>query len=124
MVNYTYGWQSLHAAVHTLAGASELKHRLESAILFNLIQIEPNNDLPEEIRDDFVGFMNAMHSRRTHDSEGNVSDAIECLDDVGRQRAVIRIIDFYDAVSRDIGCNEGKALGQKRSLPLPPDFDG
>jgi hypothetical protein len=126
MVKYAHGWQSLHAAVHTLVGASGLKQRLESAIIFNLIQIKPDNDLPEEIRDDFIGFMNEMHSRRTCDSEGAVWDAIECLDDVGRQRAVIRIIDFYDVVSRDVGCNEGKALEQKGSWPLslPPDFDG
>lgn len=126
MVKYTHGWKNLNAAVHTLAGASELKQRLESAIIFNLIQIKPDKDLPEEIRDDFIGFMDEMHSRRTCDSEGAVWDAIQLLDDIGRQRAVVRIIDFYDVVSRDIGCNEGKALEQRSSWPLsvPPDFDG
>ena len=126
MVKYTHGWQSLHAAVHTLVSASELKQRLESAILSNLIQIEPDNDLPEKIRDDFVGFMNEMQTHRTRDSEGAVWNAIESLDDIGRECAVMRIIDFYDVVSRDIGYSEGKALEQKRSWPanLPPDFDG
>lgn len=126
MVKYIHGLQSLHAAVHTLAGASDLKHRLESAIIFNLVQIKPENDLPEEVRDDFVSFMDEMHSRRTCDSEGAVWNVIQLLDDVGRQRAVIRIIDFYDLVSRDVGRNEGKVLEQKGSGPLcvPPDFDG
>jgi hypothetical protein len=126
MVKYTHGWQSLHAAMHTLAGASELKQRLESAIIFNLVQIRPDIDLPEEIRDDFIGFMHEMHSRRTRDTEGAVWDVIERLDEVGRQRAVTRIIDFYDVVSRNIACNEGDAIEQKGSwsLRLPPDFDG
>lgn len=126
MVKYTHGWKSLHAAMHTLSGASDLKQRLESAIIFNLTQIKPNNDLPEAIRNDFIGFMNEMHSSRTGDSEGAVWEAIACLDDVGRQSAVTRIIYFYDVVSRDMGCSEGEALEQKGNWPLslPPDFDG
>ena len=125
MAKYTLGWKNLNAAMHTLAGASELKQRLESAIIFNLANINPGSDLPEGIRKEFIGFMNEMSSHRTRDSEGAVWDAIQLLDDIGRQRAVIRIIDFYDVVSREVGCNEGRALAQNggRLECMPPDFD-
>lgn len=126
MLKYAQGWNHLHAAVHTLAGASDQKQRLESAIISNMAQINPDHDLPPEIRHDFVSFMSEMRSHRTRDSEGAVWELINRMDRLQRQQAITRIIDFYDAVSRAIGHDERmiEASDRRATASLRQDVDG
>ncbi|HWV17656.1 MAG TPA: hypothetical protein VNZ68_03675 [Rhodocyclaceae bacterium] len=126
MNKYAQGWQSLHAAVHTLAGASDQKQRLESAIIFNLSQINPERDLPPEVRRHFVTFMREMRTHHTRDSEGAVWEVIKLMDSLQRQQAITHIIDFYDAVSRltGVGEEDGAEYGKQTAAAVPRDFDG
>lgn|SRR5690606_30068939 len=126
MNKYAQGWNSLHAAVHTLAGASNQKQRLESAIIFNLSQINPERDLPPEVRRNFVAFMREMRARHTRDSEGAVWEVVNLMDSLQRQQAITHIIDFYDAVSRLRGAGEddGAEYGKQPAAAVPRDFDG
>jgi hypothetical protein len=126
MVNYAQGWKNLHAAVHTLAGASDQKQRLENAIISDMSRINPDYDLPPEIRHDFAVFMGQMRSQRTRDSEGAVWELIKRMDGLQRQQAITRIIDFYDAVSRTVGHDDcsGDDSTQLRIAGMQQDFDG
>ena len=124
MVNYAQGWQNLHAAVNILAGASTQKQRLENAIIYNMAKINPDHDLPPEIRRDFTAFMREMHSHRTRDSEGAVWDVIMGMDRQQRQQAIARIISFYDVVSRTIGAGENPEQEQPKVSAVPQDFAG
>ncbi len=40
MSQYGYGWEKLHLAVHSLAGAADQKKRLENAVVFSIIHVE------------------------------------------------------------------------------------
>lgn len=126
MNKYAQGWKSLHAAVHTLAGASDQKQRLESAIIFNLSQINPQRDLPPEVRPNFVAFMREMRAHHTRDSEGAVWEVVKLMDSLQRQQAITHIIDFYDAVSRltGAGMDDGAECGKQSAAAVPRDFDG
>lgn len=126
MNKYAQGWQSLHAAIHTLAGASDQKQRLESAIIFNLSQINPERDLPPEVRRNFVAFMREMRAHHTRDSEGAVWEVVKLMDSLQRQQAITHIVDFYDAVSRLTGAGEddGPQYGKQATVAVPRDFDG
>ena len=121
MVNYAQGWQNLHAAVNILAGASTQK---QNAIIYNMAKINPDHDLPPEIRRDFTAFMREMHSHRTRDSEGAVWDVIMGMDRQQRQQAIARIISFYDVVSRTIGAGENPEQEQPKVSAVPQDFAG
>ena len=56
-MSLSYGWEKLHLAVHSLCGQGEQSQRLVNAVVYNLIHITPENDLPEEIRGEFQEFM-------------------------------------------------------------------
>lgn len=102
MSSYSYGWEKLHAAVLSLAGASPQKERLVDAVVYNLIYITPENDLPPELRDEFKQFMEEITSVDAKENEGTAQATVDSLDEIGTSRAIGKIIGFYDAVCRHI----------------------
>ena len=102
---YRYGWEKLHLAVHSLAGAMPQKERLVSAVTSNLIHITPGRDLPPELRDEFRQFMEEITSVDARANEGTIQATIDRLNEVGISRAIDKIIGFYDAVCRHMGPN-------------------
>lgn len=99
-MSYSYGWEKLHLAVHSLAGALSQKERLVHAIGNSLIHITPENDLPAELRDEFKEFMTGITSVEVIGNEGRVRATVDSLDEIEMNRAIEKIISFYDAVCR------------------------
>jgi len=99
-MSLSYGWEKLHSAVHTLTGQSSQSERLEGAIIYNLIHINPDNDLPEEMREEFKEFMNEISSVEAQNNEGNVHATVNTYDETQVSRAIEKIINFYDTVCR------------------------
>jgi hypothetical protein len=100
MSEYSYGWEKLHTAIHSLTGSSSQKDRLVNAICYSLIHIDPDNDLPAELREDFSGFMVEMTSVNAIGNEGSVRATVDRLDEIGVAGAIEKIISFHDTVCR------------------------
>lgn len=102
---YSYGWEKLHLAMHSLAGDGTQAKRLVSAIIFNLIHIRPDENLPPSMQREFEEFMDQMSSVKAKDGEGIVEATVETLDEWGRKQAIEKIIGFYDTVCRHMKPN-------------------
>jgi hypothetical protein len=100
MDKYSYGWEQLFGAIHCLTGSESQRIRLVNAIVYNLIHITPENDLPPSVRSEFTTFIADMTAVEAQKDEGNVRATIDSLDEIGVGRAIDRIISFYDAVCR------------------------
>lgn len=105
MSEYRYGWEKLHLAVHSLAGNGSQAERLINAVVFNLVQIRAEDNLPEALRDEFKEFMEWITSVQAEDNGGNVAATINALDEISRSKAVEKIIGFYDSVCRYMDVN-------------------
>lgn len=105
MSAYSYGWEKLHLAVHSLAGASSQRDRLVNAVVYNLIHIRPENDLSPALRIEFNQFMQDITSVAAKGNEGTVQATVDSLDEVGRSKVIEKIISFYDAVCRHMESN-------------------
>ena len=80
-----YGWDQLHLAVHALASnSSNQRDRINYAINDCLSKIDPETDLPEELKAEFTNFYN---NHQTLDNDIKVE-------------AIIR---FYDKICRYLG---------------------
>ena len=96
----SYGWEKLHLAVHSLAGLGSMDERLANAVSYNLIHITPENDLPEEIQEDFREFMSHITSVPQVGDEGSIRATINTFDEAQMTMAVEKIISFYDRSCR------------------------
>lgn len=99
-MSLSYGWEKLHLAIHSLCGQGDQTERLLNAIVYSLIHITPDNDLPEGIRQEFQDFMAEMTSVETQRDEGRVKATIDTLDKIGLDDKIEKIISFYDAICR------------------------
>jgi hypothetical protein len=100
MNDYSYGWEKLHTAVSSLAGESSQRQRLVNAILYSLVHIRPDENLPPSIRDEFKAFIKEMTATEAEGDEGTVQATVNSMEDFDIHRAVERIIGFYDTVCR------------------------
>lgn len=100
MTEFSYGWEKLHTAVHSLAGESPRRQRLVDAIIYNLIHINPERDIPVSMRADFERFMAEVTAAEPKGDEGSVQATVNGMDDMAVARAIERIISFYDTVCR------------------------
>lgn len=100
MSEFSYGWEKLHMAVHSLAGEASQRQRLVEAIVHNLIHINAERDIPPGMREQFESFMAEMTAVEPKGDEGSVQATVSSLDDIGVSRAIDRIISFYDTVCR------------------------
>lgn len=105
MSAYSYGWEKLHLAVNSLAGASSQRERLVNAVVFHLIHITPENDLPPELQIEFKQFMQSITSVAAKGNEGTVQATVDSLDEVAMHREIEKIIGFYDTVCRHMESN-------------------
>lgn len=97
---YSYGWEKLHGAMHSLAGIKSQEDRLVNAVTYHLIHITPEKDLPSGMRDEFQQFMKEINSVSAKGDEGTIHATVASLDEVGTSNAVSKIIGFYDSVCR------------------------
>jgi len=111
MSKYSYGWEKLHLAMHSLAGNGTQAERLINAVAFNLIHIRPDENLPPSMHSEFEEFMSYITSSEAKGDEGTVAATVDALDEWGRKLAIEKIIGFYDA-------------GRRQKLSATPDLSG
>ncbi|WP_020405215.1 hypothetical protein [Hahella ganghwensis] len=99
-MSISYGWEKLHSAIHSLCGQGEQAERLLNSVVFSLIQITPENDLPEEMRQEFQQFMDDMTSVEAQRDEGRVKATIDTLDEIEIGNKIEKVISFYDSICR------------------------
>lgn len=98
MSDYRYAGEKLRGAVSTLAGDGGQKGRLADAIIGNLAHLKPEEQIPSELRRDFVAFMKQMTSAAAKGDEGTIQATIATMDEWAVTQAIDRIISFYGAV--------------------------
>ena len=99
-MSQSYGWEKLHTAVHSLCGSASQPERLINAATFSLINIKPENDLPEELREEFTILMDEITAVKFNADEGNLRATINSFGEVELNRAIEKIIGLYDSVCR------------------------
>lgn len=99
-MSISYGWEKLNIAIHSLCGKGSQAERLLNAVVYNLIHITPENDLPEDIQDEFKKFMHKITAVPAQNNEGTIKATINTLDEIGLSKAIERVISFYDSVCR------------------------
>ncbi len=96
------GWEKLQLAVQVLTGTATPRDRLAMAVVDHLVHIDPAQDLPYELRDEFAAFIRDL----TRPRRGIAADddrlplQLATLPPTAVQRAFDRIIDYYDTVCR------------------------
>lgn len=101
MTDYSYGWEKLHLAVLELASSTEnQRDRLETAVAFNLLQIEPERDLPEEAREQFQELLAALTEHSGPGDHVAIKHTVGLMDDSAVDKAVEDIIGLYDSICR------------------------
>ena len=100
MSEYDYAWEKLHLAVCSLAGTGDQRERLVNAVLSLVAGVMPDHHLPPEIRSEFEQFMEEITSVDAKGDEGTLQATVDTLDEIGVQRAVDKILSFYDTISR------------------------
>ena len=92
--NYT--WEKFYLALLTLAtGSSSLHSRLVDAYTSSLIRLTPE-DLPVDMRDEFVQLCHRLTSEQPVGSEGSVWATVEKMDEIEVKRIAEQIVSLYE----------------------------
>ena len=102
MEDYSYGWEKLHNAVHCLAGHGDWRKRLNNALLtLHVLVARPEDKyLPDDIQAEFSEFWKEMTSVEAKGDEGTITATVNSLNEMDIDRAIEKIIDFYDTICR------------------------
>lgn len=95
---YRYAWEKFHSAVLSLAGEGSIQQRLENAYVFNIINLRRDNDIPEELHEEFEEIVALMTASDA--AEGRVNAAVNAMDEIVRSSLVEKIISLYDSLCR------------------------
>ncbi len=100
MSDYDYAWEKLRVAVQCLAGTGSQKYRLLDALISALSRINPDDDLPPEIREDFEQLMKDMRQLPAVGQDGRYKITVDSLSDDAVSEAINQVMNFYDVVCR------------------------
>jgi hypothetical protein len=101
-MSLVYTWEKLYLAVGALCGEGSQRARLANATALYLVHLRPD-DLPAELRREFIQLMSDLKVVRVHGEQPNVHAAISSLDASVREQAIRRIVHIFSTVSRHIG---------------------
>lgn len=101
MIRNFHEWEKLNTAVRILTASAPLRDRLVYAL--TEISLIDADGLPQEIREDFKQFWNGITAVEAKGSEGRIQATVDTLDDLGVDRAVEKIVRYYDTVCRHMG---------------------
>ena len=99
-MSFSYGWEKLHSAVHSLCGANSQSERLINAASFSLLNIKAERHLPEELRVNFTTLMSDLTSKKASGDEGTIRATINSFNESELNGAIESIISLYDSVCR------------------------
>lgn len=98
---YGYAWEKFFQANDTLCGRSSQEKRLEYAIQY-LLRLR-SDDVPEEMRDEFIEFMDQFTKVEPVGSEGTIAATIPTMDEMQVRKCVEKINGWYSDISRQYG---------------------
>ena len=91
-------WEKLYMAVREMVGPEDIKDRVIQAAQYNLIHISPENDLPDQLRNDFEKIMQELSPRESP----SVVTAVEEMSDDKVSEIARSIVDIYNSVAEEL----------------------
>ncbi|CNJ47134.1 hypothetical protein HB991_09170 [Yersinia mollaretii] len=101
-MQYRYGWEKFHTAIHSLAGFGAQQERLLNAYIFSLSHINPDVDLPEYLREEFTELSTSLTRKPAQGDEGTAYATIYAMREDEIHQAIDSIISIYDSVCREM----------------------
>jgi hypothetical protein len=95
-----FAWETFHQALLRLAGTGSLKERLGDAFVHHLLQIKPQNDLPEETWEAFAALRGVLTLRTTIPDERNIRATLAVMPEDRALDCVRQIVAIYDQIAR------------------------
>jgi hypothetical protein len=92
-------WESFLAATSTLASSGPIKHRLSEAYRTHLAALD-QDQLPNEIRDEFCSLSNRMSCVKPLRGESPVNATVRKMSDADAGRAALRIVNMMSVLAR------------------------
>ena len=100
----SYGREKLQNAVLSLDNVCDQRTGLLNAVVYSLIHIDPDRDLPVEIQSEFKCIMKELRTATPQADEGRIRATINEMDDTAVRDLVTRIAGLYGNLSRrDLG---------------------
>jgi len=96
-----FAWDKLYLAVGTLCGRGSQCARLANATTLYLVHLRPD-DLPSDLRREFIKLMSDLRLDRTRGEEANVKATISSLDASVREQAIRRILHIFSSACRQL----------------------
>ena len=95
-----YGWEKLNMSVHYLSGSESKSERLFNAVTYSLINIKPEYELPESLREDFAILMAELTAVKATDDDESIRATINSFGEVELSKAIEKIINLHDSACR------------------------
>jgi hypothetical protein len=103
-MSLSYGWEKLFKAVHYMAATKDSpQERLAEAFGHSLHIIKADEDLPEDVRSEWIAIREAVTNKEARGNEGNIVATCSQLstDDAGK--LIQRIVSVYNTVTLALG---------------------
>ena len=95
-----YGWEKLNMSVYYLSGSESKYERLFNAVTYSLMNIKPEYELPESLREDFAALITELTAVKTTNDDESVRATINSFDEIELSNAIEKIINLHDSVCR------------------------
>ena len=91
-----YGLEQLTSAVFTIADSHEtLQQRLISACVYDILNINPERDLPQEMREKFTTLCQLLNCQPAMEGQGSIFATISAMNDDEARRHIETIGQMY-----------------------------
>jgi len=95
-----YGLEQLTSAVFTIADSQEtLQQRLLSACVYDILSINPERDLPPEMREKFTTLCQLLNCKPAMEEHGSIAATISGMKDEEARRHIETIGQLYRELS-------------------------
>ncbi len=107
-MSLTYGWQQLFGCVHAMAQSTEPPwKRLARAVGAGLNIINPDEDLPNELREEWRSII-AATTNKPDRGEGTIEATCSQLTELEATKLIGRIVELHNAVTLELGDSRTK----------------
>ncbi len=100
MSTISYGWEKLYLAILTLTGSGPIQDRLISAWIYHLSHIRPEENLPEELREEFIKLEENLNREEPFGNEGSIRATINKMDKSEIKDSVEKIVSLFSRIAK------------------------
>lgn len=113
-----YVWEKLYTAVNILAtGQGTIQERLGSAYRDSLMRLRGvENEIPEEIRNDFEALEKALTREEAKGEEGTIAATMRVMDPLEAAKHTEKIVSMFNVVAKMDPQNEYHTKAGRASL--------